>query len=385
MARKSEIIEIFISGPSDIAPEKAQIIATISEWNATRSRDAQVFFSPLTWEEVVTSTVSGRPQGAINEQIGNDYDVYLGVMWSRFGAPTGVSESGTVEEFDRALERFKSGEGIRLAMLFSMAPIHPSNLDGEQFAKVQEFKKRFASEGGLYKEFSDHDSLRISVTRLLEDIVRSRSGRVVLGNVDHDVNLSEVNLAADGDNHEELGLFDFQEKLDAIVHEQGKFFDKLTAQSDYSNSVMAKASAAMEALTSVGQATPDTIKPLLKEISRSMDDMSSFIEKDLPSFKEGGNELLEITIAGLDIAGDFGTDKAAARLPLISAIRGVVSTLSVNVTSTSDLIDTTSSLPRLSSEFNKSRRRFEAAQGALLDQFIKLRDGLSVALVQYGG
>ena len=45
----------------------------------------------------------GEPEVLINDQIGK-YDIFLGVMWRRFGTPTGVAESGTEEEFRRALE-----------------------------------------------------------------------------------------------------------------------------------------------------------------------------------------------------------------------------------------------------------------------------------------
>jgi hypothetical protein len=44
----------------------------------------------------------GRPEQLILDQIGQ-YDLFVGIMWRRFGTPTGVAGSGTEQEFDHAL------------------------------------------------------------------------------------------------------------------------------------------------------------------------------------------------------------------------------------------------------------------------------------------
>ena len=44
------------------------------------------------------------PQGVVNEEIGDDYEIFIGPLWSRFGTPTPRAFSGTQEEFERVYE-----------------------------------------------------------------------------------------------------------------------------------------------------------------------------------------------------------------------------------------------------------------------------------------
>jgi hypothetical protein len=149
----------------------------------------------------------------INEQVGDDYDVYLGMMWSKLGSPTGEAESGTVEEFDRALDRYRRGEGIRLAMVFKTAPIPTSILSGEQFEKVKAFKQRFADEGGLYREFESEEELRSVINRLFEQIAagsRDLSNDRALANGLRSES-TDATTQCEDDDLSDIGLLDLNE------------------------------------------------------------------------------------------------------------------------------------------------------------------------------
>ena len=45
-------------------------------------------------------------QEVIDENIG-DYDLFIGILWKRFGTPTKTHESGTQQEFENALKNGK--------------------------------------------------------------------------------------------------------------------------------------------------------------------------------------------------------------------------------------------------------------------------------------
>ena len=53
------------------------------------------------WESHCNPGVGSNVQSVINEQIGPT-DIYVGIMWKRFGTPTGRAGSGTEEEFKAA-------------------------------------------------------------------------------------------------------------------------------------------------------------------------------------------------------------------------------------------------------------------------------------------
>ena len=114
MPRQSTVLDVFLSSPNDLDPERDFIVSVAQEWNLLRSRSTGCYINLITWQDTIAPALSSRPQQVINDQVGDDYDVYLGMMWSKLGSPTGEAESGTVEEFDRALDRYRRGEGIRL-------------------------------------------------------------------------------------------------------------------------------------------------------------------------------------------------------------------------------------------------------------------------------
>ncbi len=67
------------------------------------------------WFCIVTSKVGvpqcsnngDRPQGIINNQVVRNCDMLIGAFWTRLGSPTGVEESGTVEEIKWFLKQQK--------------------------------------------------------------------------------------------------------------------------------------------------------------------------------------------------------------------------------------------------------------------------------------
>ena len=89
---------------------------------------------------------SGASAGCDRPQIGT-YDVFVGVMWRRYGTPTGDAESGTEEEF---LDAY-SGARARLPKLMfyfcDAPPPEPAPSDAAlQFERVERFRRRLESD-----------------------------------------------------------------------------------------------------------------------------------------------------------------------------------------------------------------------------------------------
>ena len=62
------------------------------------------------WETHVRPGIAADAQAVVNPQIG-PYDLFIGILWNRFGTPTGRAESGTREEFDQAYARWQHDPG----------------------------------------------------------------------------------------------------------------------------------------------------------------------------------------------------------------------------------------------------------------------------------
>lgn len=109
----------------------------------------------------------------INEQL-ERYEVFVGIMWRRFGTPTGVADSGTEEEFLLAYESWKRTKLPKIMLYFCEAPIPPPRSREElaQLTKIVEFRERIAQEyPQLSATYTDHaafkDTFRPHLQRLL--------------------------------------------------------------------------------------------------------------------------------------------------------------------------------------------------------------------------
>jgi hypothetical protein len=404
VARQAQIVDILLSSPSDVEEERRFVIDAAREWNSLRSRDAGVFLNILTWEDVVAPGLSDRPQAVINDAVGDEYDWYLGLMWGRFGSPTGAAESGTVEEYERALARYRDGDAIRISMLFKTNDIPLAQLNGAQFDKVREFKKRFAADGGFYGEFDSEDRLRRLLNRIFEDIARSNSGpngspptaptrspkptgtggdkKSPLPQSDESVGSSEGLAMRVPQDISELGLFEVNDRIQEVAAEQGKFFEDLTAIQQESNREISEATDEMQRLVSFGQAEPNRIKPIVARVTDTLEKSASFLEGRLPSFRDKNDELSALTEHGFDVATDFGTDNANY-IEFYDAVDAVAGVLSQNRASIDGMIETTSVLPRMSAQFNRAKKRYLAMNRDLRDEIDRLRDKLTAILQRY--
>ncbi|MFA0960619.1 DUF4062 domain-containing protein [Roseivirga sp. BDSF3-8] len=169
-------IKVFIASPSDVQKEREICQKEIDRLNKTQGSQEGFNIKLLKWEDTRPST-GEYAQGEINKQIGTDYDIFIGIMWLKFGSPTKNAGSGTEEEFNIAYQNFLKGSDITIMFYFSEVPSNPSNIDLEQFSKVKEFQKTVGSYGSLYKPYSSladfkdlvHDHLYLAISEKLKN------------------------------------------------------------------------------------------------------------------------------------------------------------------------------------------------------------------------
>jgi hypothetical protein len=99
MARTAElfrVVRIFVSSPADVHLERSILSDVVAAINTTQSGDYGVRFELHRWESDVVPQIGPGAQAVVTAQTPN-YDVYLGIMWGRFGTPTRTHGSGTEE------------------------------------------------------------------------------------------------------------------------------------------------------------------------------------------------------------------------------------------------------------------------------------------------
>lgn len=166
-------IRVFVASPSDVTKEREHLKAVIDELNTTIAPFKNLSIELVKWESHATPSM-GRPQEVINSQIGQ-YDIFVGIMWTRFGTPTGNAESGTEEEFQLAYKQWENSKSIWILFYFCQKPFMPRKVDEiAQLQKVIEFRESLSSLG-LTWEYSDSNEF--------PNVVRPHLARILLDTV----------------------------------------------------------------------------------------------------------------------------------------------------------------------------------------------------------
>jgi hypothetical protein len=170
MSYSAKVFQILIASPSDVPEERQLARELIHEWNTLNAAASQAVMLPVMWETHTTPQLGERPQSLVNTQIVDTCDALIGIFWTRIGTPTGVAESGSVEEIERFVQSKKPA-----LIYFSTRPIVPSNLDAVQFERLKTFRTKCEAEG-LIDAFGSIDELRQKLLRHLTFLGRQLSG-----------------------------------------------------------------------------------------------------------------------------------------------------------------------------------------------------------------
>ena len=228
MARQETVLKVFVASPEDVSEERGCLEEIVRELNTIWAQQFGIRFELIHWETHTYPGFGEDPQAVINEQITQDFDIFIGLMWYRFGTPTGRAGSGTVEEFNRAKKRHdQNPDSLQLMIYFkdAPAPIPPSQLDFKQLARVSEFRSSLGEQGGLYRTFqtvSEFEKLvRMHLSLLVQKMTPEASAlSPSMSNGKETLTPESVGQTEHDDD--EAGLLDLLEQVDdefAIVLE----------------------------------------------------------------------------------------------------------------------------------------------------------------------
>src|SRR5262245_34470280 len=177
----AEIIRVFVSSPGDVQEERDQLVGVVAELNTTLPAfmpDDRVIVELIRWETDVHPGL-GEPQEVIDSQIGS-YDIFLGMMWSRFGTPTSKAGSGTEQEFRDAYEGWEQRRSPAHVLFYRCeadVPAMRSADDAMQLVQVATFFEDLRHKG-LIKSYASHgefaNTVRPDLVLVLSELIRAR-------------------------------------------------------------------------------------------------------------------------------------------------------------------------------------------------------------------
>lgn len=156
-----KLIRVFVASPNDVTEERNQLPKVIQEINQILSAIApekKVLLDLIRWETNIHPDMGRDGQGVVNAQL-PDYDIFIGIMWQRFGTPTAVAGSGTEEEFNNAYAKWQQNDRCPIMFYFCQ---HATTLPGslaeiEQLKKVIQFKERISNRGLIW-DYSNRET-----------------------------------------------------------------------------------------------------------------------------------------------------------------------------------------------------------------------------------
>lgn len=155
---KLDPVKIFLASPGDLAEERNLFPGVLRLLNDVVGRRLNHRLEPLGWEDALPNW--GRPQALINQDV-RQCEVFIMLLWKRWGMPSGQYSSGTEEEFEIAYERYRKTGSPHLLLYFRSVPQDMMADPGEQLQRVINFRTRIETERiGLFKTYDTPDQWR---------------------------------------------------------------------------------------------------------------------------------------------------------------------------------------------------------------------------------
>ncbi len=173
----SRTIKILVSCPGDATPEKEQIKRLCKDFSDANRGNSNISFTILDWKDFV-GYYGIRPQEQLNEYFG-DYDVYIGILWKRFGTKPGSensdgkeNESGTEEEFYIAINNFETQGVPKIVFFVKNYDRETKNRpETEQLLKVDKFvEQQIEANNNYINFFKSADEFNSNIVRLLKKL-----------------------------------------------------------------------------------------------------------------------------------------------------------------------------------------------------------------------
>ena len=155
--------KIFIAAPGDVV-EEFNIIKNVAD--KINILAGEIFQTHIEVHRGLNvAPAMGRPQEVILNQIKiNEFDYFIGVLWTRFGTPTGKLnphtdkqyKSGTEEEFYTAYTSYIDNKKPDILIYACKRDPEYDKIDVEQFNKVKNFLEQLNPQGlhpALYSSY----------------------------------------------------------------------------------------------------------------------------------------------------------------------------------------------------------------------------------------
>lgn len=287
-----KLVRIFLATPSDVSPEREVVKTVINEINGTLGA-ALNFRTEVTGWENVPPARGKSAQKVISSYIGENYDIFLGVMWSRVGTPTDGAESGTIYEYESALKLDDNREDFQLMWFFKDDNIEFSKIDPIQLSKVKSFRETVANDGCYYDVFKSSDfekKLRMHLSSTIPKLLKKETAELAKAKLDTSQPTIKKTSNTDIDG---AGLLDYRVDLDDASNKFGRLLMELSSGLELVNEANNNATSKLNTINgSPNSPDPKEIMLILEEPSEALNLYSIEVEEIIPDLEIEFNKMI---------------------------------------------------------------------------------------------
>ncbi len=139
MQTTTRVLNVFLASPDDVKDERIVAEEIVNDVDKFIGSNIGWNIRLYKWED--TPPAAGRPQEIINAAVDN-CDLFIGLLWERWGQPSGQYSSGFEEEFERARSRYKKTQQPEIWLVFKEVDKRKQKDAGPQLSRVLEFKEK---------------------------------------------------------------------------------------------------------------------------------------------------------------------------------------------------------------------------------------------------
>ncbi len=363
MTTDSTNIRVYIASPSDVVEERNILEQIVDDLNKLLGAKTGFRLELVKWETDTYPGLGEDAQGVINEQIDDDYDIFIGILWKRFGTPTKRGPSGTAEEFSNAYQKARNEPNkLRVMFYFNNSSAPMSEINAEQLMKVKQFQDSLGEMGVYYWTYNGIDDferyVRLHLGKAMQDF-RSTWGQaagLTTEIINTPISHTDSRPEPEQESENEEGF------LDLIIQTVDEFgvgtetFNRIATLLQELNEKTVQRTGEMNQLSK-------PINPSQARLvtNRFADDWEDFVERmkvEIPILSKAFRSGIDGWTKSAQLLDDFNNDEES-RAQIESAL-GVLDSFVNNMaeakTQTKGFRDIVAGMPRLTVKFNHARK-----------------------------
>jgi hypothetical protein len=372
MPKQITLLKIFVASPSDIIEERNILEEIVRNLNKQLGPILGINLEILKWETDTYPSIGEDPQSVINEQIGDDYDIFIGILWTRFGTPTNKAMSGTEEEFINAYKRAREKpNSVKVMVYFNEKPVSMSELDSEQVARVKTFQSSLGPMGAYYWQYKEIGDFSRYVNLQLGTVMKeygSKWGQKIEAKIEHVEQPEQVlEIGLEETDMEEEGF------LDLIISSVNDFANGSAAIGrigELTKEIGAKTQARTDEINQLDKPiNPNQAKLIINQFA---EDQEYFVERmkvEIPNLSNSFRSAIDKWAKSAQIWEDFDSQDKSQIVDALAAIKAFQDAVGNAKKGTTNFRDTVNGLPRMTTRLNHSKRRVVEILDTLIGEY----------------